>query len=405
MKKTAWLLLFNGLIFNAFCQTDSLETAILSYENKQVTLVYNGRAMLTDAFLDGDLEKVGNVLHYLETQVENEDYIALYDLEKWVLYLWTAQYHKVLPMLRHYEPERNLRLRWTNRRIEPMPDLLAEKLLEKTEAAYPTLLAQLEATSLAPAEKSFLKMFLGWILFESNSSIITADQLNEASNDHLQRFPNSDFRDFVGKFINQEVTLSKRGLGFEFFSGYGIYGGGLRENFGHHIPLGVAFDFYYKKWVFGFRDHIGIGKTDKAIDFEQVTWEKRETFNHFLIELSIAHEVLDNERWKIFPFAGVTFSNISPTEAAVKNNPALDGAELKWHPLPVAGVNFDLKLNSPYSQDPKWRDGYGILRVRAGFCPTRFDKKLPGMDGSTVYLTVGIGGVARRVVKKYVAGI
>jgi hypothetical protein len=401
MKKTSLLtfLLF-GLFQTARLQNDSLEQAILSYENKQLTLVRNGRDMLQAHILAGDIEKSSSLLHYLETQVENEDYMAFYDFEKWLLHVWTGQYHKVLPVFRNLSDS----ALWfaPRRSIPPPEDLLLDKLVESVERDSGSIFEKLDNSNLPDIEREFLKLFTSWLLCTSKTPRFEKEEaLNKASNQYLTDFPKSDFRYFVGRYINQEEVLAKRGMDFEFFSGYGGYTGSLNAYFGHHVPFGVAFDFYYKKWIFGVRDHIGIGKLDKPIVAKNTTWDKPRNFNHTILELNAAYEIYDSERLKIFPFVGITFGDISPPLAKIEKFPALENVGTGFVTAPIGGLNVDWKFGGPNSSKPMFIDGYGILRFRLGYMLTNFVKKQPNLDGNSLYFTIGFGGVVRKVVKRY----
>ena len=401
MKKLALSLLFcNCLIFSTLAQTDSLESAILSYQNSKVTLIQNGRAMLLDHFQNGDMDEVATVMHYLETEVESAEFMVFHEYEKWLLQFWTKQYYKLLLPFKNLSDSTVASLNFSP--IPPPQDGLVHHLLESTITVYEYMQDQLDESFLSPEDRDFLKLFFDWTLHLGGALFIGEEQLNTASIAFVEKYPDSDFRYFVLHEINQEKTLSRFGMGFEFFSGFGTYKGGLKDFLGHHVPFGVAFDFYWKKWIFGFRDHIGIGKLDEDFIFDDGVWESGSRFNHFLIELSGAYEIYDSPRFKIYPFAGVTFSTVSPTEKDTRNTPNLDQAGLDWRTVfPTLGLNIDLKLNSPYTDNPRWKDGYGVVRLRAGYNPTNFQKKYTGYDGNTFYLTLGIGGVARKVVRKY----
>jgi|GEM_PF-6950598 len=381
-------------------QNDSLEQSILNYENKQTSLIANGRSMLLDSLMAGRTEQVATLQHYLETQVENESYMVFYQFEKWLLDLWTAKYFKVLPLFKNLTDE-NLPFKNNYYSIPPPHDLLTEKLVEKVGADKSMLFEKLDETNLSAPDKEFLKLLTDWLLFVRGDALVTTSFLNQATNAYLTKYPQGEYAYFVGRIINQEETLAKRGMSFEFFSGYGGYSGGLKSNFGHHVPIGVAFDFFYKKWIFGFRDHIGIGKTDKDIAFKTGVWPDRSKFNHIIIELSAGHYVFDSEKLMVFPFAGVHFADISPPENDGNKKKGYDKFGTGFKTAPVAGINFDFKLNSPYSENPQLRDGYLILRLRGGFSPINFEKKLTGLDGYSYYITLGFGGVMRKVVKRY----
>ncbi|HFA49459.1 MAG TPA: hypothetical protein ENJ95_10640 [Bacteroidetes bacterium] len=355
---------------------------------------------MLESFQNRDFEKVKSVLHYLETEVEDENYLAIYNSEKWLLYLWTGKYNMLFPYFRNLSGN-NLTPAFQPFKISPPDDLLSKVLFNKTDEEYESLLSSIDATDLPPPEKEFSKILLKWQLYITGSQKVSEKELNIESNNYLNKFPDSDFFYFTAVFINQEKRLTKGGLAFEFFSGYGLYTGGLKNTFGDHVPFGVAFDYYRNKWVFSFRDHIGFGKLDQDIVQQKGTWKKGEKFNQLIIELSAGREIFDNHRFKIGPFAGVSFTGFEVPTKLSNDRPELKGVKLKYRPVTTLGFNIDIKLNSPYTDNPIWKDGYGIVRLRAGFLPSHFEKKYDGMNGNIFYFTLGLGGVARRVVRKY----
>jgi hypothetical protein len=399
MKKFLFsTLLLASLSSFVFSQNDSLETAILQYDNKQLVLIQNGRSMLLEHVMAGEVEKATALQHYLETKVENDDYLALYEYEKWLLDIWAGRYYKILTEFRNLS-DSTLAFE-SSRGIPPPNDLLAEKLVQKLASEKTAIFQQLDKSGLESADREFLKLFAEWLMYIGESPAVSVAQINEQSSKYIDAHPNSDFRYFVGNAINQEVVASKGGLDVEFFSGYGGYTGRLRSQFGHHVPFGVAFNGYYKKWVFGIRDHISLGKLDQPIDFQASTWEKGSNFNHIIFELSTGYMLVENHRLAFFPFGGIGFHDISPQENQVKNNPDLEDVHIGFIASPVIGANLDFKLKG----NPRSKvilGGYGIFRIRAGYCPTKFTKKEAGVSGSSYYLTIGFGVVAKKTGKKY----
>lgn len=398
MKKIHLITLLVALLGQVlFAQNDSLETAILNYENKHLVLIQNGRSMLMEHVMANELEKATSVQHYLETKVENEDYIVLFEFEKWLLDIWAGRHYKILTQFRNLS-DSTLTFEG-NRGVPPPHDLLADKLVQQVVAQKSTIFQKLEESGLVVQDREFLKLFTNWLIYIGESNTVSQAQINEQSSQYLVTYPHSDFKYFVGTAINQEMVTGG-GLDVEFFSGYGGYTGNLKSHFGHHIPFGVAFNAYFKKWIFGIRDHISVGKLDQPIDLAGVTWKENNNFNHIIFELSTGYMLLNNHRLSFFPFGGIGFHDISPQENQVKNNADLEGIHIGFIASPVIGANLDFKIRT----NPKQKailGGYGTFRIRTGYCPTNFTKKQAGVSGHSYYIAVGFGIVAQKTSKKY----
>lgn len=387
------LVLFLNFFSPAVAQQDSIRTEILNFPDPPGILISKGRTMLYEKLLANDTAKARQVFDYLET-FENQKVIAFYPPEKWMIWLWLGKYEKTINDIVSLESA------WfnTNQREQyqlPAVDALSKNLGAMTNAQYALINYRIESSDRPQAEKAFCKLLLQYVLGEEQAS---QQQLNKASNTFIEQYPSSPFESFIRKYIRHEVKPSNLGLGFEFFSGYGIFTGNLKENFKHNVPVGVAFDITYKKFALYLRDYIGFSKTKKEIPFSSGPWKNNAQARVFLPEASIGYIVLDNARFKLAPFAGVSSTDISPTFADKDKYPEYEDAGLRFTTTWTAGLNFDFKM--AYSQSgivAYQEDGFWMIRVRYAYNAPQFSWRYSGFNGNMHYITIGLGGFGKRL--------
>ena len=87
------------------------------------------------------------------------------------------------------------------------------------------------------------------------------DKLDVLGAAFLSKYPESKYSKFVNDRMRNIYTKSDWAIGADIFSGYGISTGNAAINFKNHVPIGVGFDIYYKKYVLYLRDYIGFDRT------------------------------------------------------------------------------------------------------------------------------------------------
>src|SRR5437868_15502808 len=96
MKKTITILTILILSnMKVFGQVDNLKNEILNYQNEKSIIIANGRKMIIDKIAAEEKQKTTELVDYLNQQ-EDKDYLAVYPVEKWLLYYWTQQYQPLL---------------------------------------------------------------------------------------------------------------------------------------------------------------------------------------------------------------------------------------------------------------------------------------------------------------------
>ena len=399
MGKRLIIVIGGCICTNLFGQTDSLRNEILRHQDSKTIIISKGRKMIFDKFLENDKKKVKEVLDYLVNHEEDEEYLAFYPAEKGLLYYWTEQYDKVINDVIHFD---SVFVAHMVRKIRPLQDLFLVKLKEKIREQKMEIISQIETSKFNETDKEFLKLNFESLLTDDQDQDITQDYLNKSADQFLLYHAKSKYEGYIRKFIRYEIKPSEWGLGFEFFSGYGVFTGNLQKNFKNNVPIGVAFDILYKNFALYLRDYIGFSRTNDSIAFPSGTWEKNAQVRVFLPEASIGYVALDNKLLKIAPFIGIASTDVSPTENDRIKIPQYKNIGLKFTATYTIGLNVDFKLAKSRIQMVAAREeSYWFLKIRYAYNKPQFDWKYNGFSGDFHYVTIGIGGFGRKAKRDY----
>jgi len=410
MKKFLFLILIISSAFNSFAQRDSLQNQILNYTDSTLQIIIKGRGLLAQKFEEGDYQKVKEIKDFLLAKVKDKNYLVLSPFEYWYILYWTQQYDELLTSMtlqdsvnnypyRSFPPFDDLRF---DKKIPPPYDLLLEKLQKQSKDSILQLDSFIDNSSLKEETKDFLKLRLQYLASLGDYKPTTRDSLNLSADKFLESYPNSSYNAFIRKHIRYEFVPSKWGFVFEFFSGYGILTGELKNTFTNPVPIGIAFDIYYKKFALFLRDYIGFSKTKTGVPYNTGVWEKDSQVRLYLPEASLGYVIVDNKIAKLTPFAGYAGTAFLPTDNDQEKNSDLKKAGLQFTNTFTAGMNVDIKLGRSKTEMVFYNEeSYWFLRLRYGYNLPQFQKRYNGYDGAMHYITVGIGGFGRAIKRKY----
>jgi hypothetical protein len=347
--------------------------------------------------------KVAELEGYLTNKLSNDDYMALYPSEQWFIMYWTKDYERLITSVKQYDSIYPL----LSRKVQPASDPLYMMLREKTLKQREFIINQIKGSLLTDQDKDFLVMHLNACLLnkgtKKGTEDLTQDSLNYQANQFFSKYPKSEMISFTRKYIRYQLVPSKWGFTFEFFTGYGIFSGDLKNHYTNNIPMGVAFDVYYKNLAFYLRDYIGFSNTKH--DFTNVNgnvvWDKNSQVRVYLPELSVGYVIKEDKHLKLAPFVGISSTDISATEYDLKDNPDLKQFELSFTTTYSVGFNVDLKLRKPRNAMATSEQSYFFLRLRYGYNFPQFANSYSGFGGNMQYITIGIGGFARRMIRDY----
>ncbi|PKD20225.1 hypothetical protein APR41_14685 [Salegentibacter salinarum] len=394
MKNRLFVLLFFLVISLISAQNkDNIENEILSYTNSQTQIISKGRLLLADSFLEGDLQKVDEVRNYLLKEVDSENYIALLPGEQWLISYWTGEFYDVIDSVNYYYTKGSTNY---EDKIFPTEDRLYYKLVEKSWNELEKLEEKILTSGLNEEEKDFLLLHLNYMISGQPLNTLTQDEINKMADLFLEKHPTGKLTDLVKSNIRFRFEASNWGFAFDFFMGYAVQNGALSSQFSNGFALGHGFDVEYKKFSLYLRNYIGFTKTLEEMEVEAVGWQKDMRLIQYLPEASIGYSVVDNNKLKLSPFAGIGGVAFSPTESDINNRPELEDSQVGFVTAYTLGANLDFKLG--------WNTGaifpnnktYWFLRCRYGYTMPQMGS-YPGYEGNIHYFNIGIGGVFRAI--------
>ena len=394
MRKLFLLTILIYSIQLTFAQSQTIENEISNSNETRSILISKGRALLLDKFLVGDTTKVREIEAYLNKQ-SNEDYLSLYIVEQWLIDYWTKNFNHIIQTSMRYD---SISASIQNK-IRPSEDYLFLKLQQKLYLQKQTIENSIKESDLPQSEKDFLVMHLFNCLITNDTKDITQDTLNVLADDFIQKYPNNEHIDIIRKYIRYKLIPSNWGYAFELFSGYGFFSGNLKNHYTNNVPMGVAFDIYYKNFVLYLRDYIGFSYTKHDFSKYGELWPENSQVRIYLPEASLGYVVHDSKHFKLAPFIGLSSTDIGPTEYDLEKVPNIKEYELEFSTTYSIGFNVDIKFGKPKMamvsndlEESNW-----FIRIRYGYNFPQFSKSYNGFDGDMQYITIGFGGFGRKL--------
>jgi len=366
--------------------------------------------MLLDKFLENDMEKVKEIKNYLIEKGEDENYIALYTAELWLILYWTNEYEELLNNVKNFNANSNENLEYHiypsyirryyssryNTRISPLPDMLYSKLHQYSKEKEDEIISQIQSSNLNMEKKRFLQLNFESMIKKSASY---QDTLNVMVESYIESFPESEYNDFIKHNIKYKYVLGNWGSALEVFFGMGLPTGGLRDMYNDDVLGGGAIDISYKKFEFVLRMFGGSLRMKKDIEYSTGVYSKDSSMTAFLPELSFGYAALENHRIKLAPFVGIGGLFIHTSSSERKKIPELKELSVSAFAFNF-GASFDIRFGKKpeYSYYPNSFDGF--LRIRYNFCLPIFSNK-SGISGQMHTITIGIGFFARDLKREY----
>lgn len=394
-KRSVLVLICYAILVNGFSQVSNRKE-----ESTKSMDISRSRTILLDKFIENN--KLATMLEVDRLMMyDNEDYIALYPIEFWLLSYWLNDYEAILSSNRLIGSEEQTIEKQTVR-IPPQRDYLAPKLIEKLTAEKDSLIGRVKSAKVTGEEKAFLLMTLESLLPSAGSEQAAQDTLNSLADQFLAQYPHSEYAEFTRKYIRVKYTASKSGMGYTFFLGKFLFGGNLSSYYTHPTLIGLSLDVINNSWIYQLNLAFGFNKTRADMPVNTVVWPKGAKAIGGYINLSAGRYIIDKRHFSLAPVAGVGIFGLDPSDNTDKH-PEYKGAGIKTNIAGSLGVLGDFKLNTKNSSSPYRQYGTSTTFIRVGyeFIASPLKNNFVDYSGAVHKVTIAIGASAKKAVRSY----
>lgn len=392
MRKIILLFFFISIVLDGF--TQNAPSAVMTKSEE----IAKSRRVLLDKFIEDD--KLGIMLEMDRLlMLDNNDYLALYPVEFWLLSFWIGDYEAILLS------DRSLKLDSLSNdkslRIPPQRDYLIPKLFEKSAEKKDTLLQHIKSSKLTGEEKAFMLMKLSYLLSESENTEgkKSREELNLLADDFLTRYPNSEYADFTRRFIRVKYEITHNGIAYSLYTGKFLFSGNLTDYYRHPTLFGLSMEAIKNNWVYQLNLSIGFSKTKTDMPANKETWPKNSKAIGGQISLSAGRYIIDTKNFAFAPLVGVGIFGLDPNSDTNKE-PDYKGAGIKTSIAGNIGFISDIKLKTKdNSNSSYYLHGTSTTSIRIGydFVATPLKNKFLDYSGTVHKVTIGIGISSRRI--------
>ncbi|MDR0518205.1 MAG: hypothetical protein LBH25_14315 [Fibromonadaceae bacterium] len=366
-------------------QSDSVGMKIFNQsKHEKSEIIAKGRSLLLEKFLNNELNEVKEIKDYLKN-IEKEYYSVFYDTEYWLILYWTNEYDELLNSVKTLKSQNDYK-RWYL-----LNSSLELKLKEKSSLNAQNILNQIQNASIGTEARDFLQLNFKAIVSGTKGAF--QDSLNILANDFLKTYPETEYKAYIKKNIIFEYIPSNWGFGSKFFSGYCILTGELNNSYTNYIPLGVAFDIYYKRFEFSMQAYFNSikSKTKKDFSYSKGVYKKDEGMQTLIDEVSLGYNIIDYDSFKISPFFGIARTTIEPTEI----NEIEELKEISINALAyTTGLNLSVRIYDPFVEAKVKTSGGVFLRLRYEYVMPNLSRKYD-ISGGMHFITIGVSVFAK----------
>ena len=385
--------LFYALLLFIFsnCFSIDLESEISNYQLSDEIYISKARQMLADEIRDRNEDKVKDIVTHLLEKYEYSHSVPLYPWERFIIALEADSLELGLKTLEDIIKPKETYINY----LYPKQDALSmesEKLLFHNYSIYVT---QIITSNLNNEQKMLFQVFLEGI---SNGTVEKIDQkkVNEKCDTFLEKYPNSDYYDFVREQLRFVIVPGNWGYGFDFSMGTAIMTEDLKNYFQNGLGIDISFYATYDSFVF--KAKLILASINAKIDFnENGSWEEGDHFNLPFYGLQLGYELFESKKFKFEPHLLCGVSEIDYTYK--------DDDKDILDPTFAYGLGFSIyyKFTDTIAVDynRRYENGSWYVYLNCDYINSNFDKEYDNYKGGTLFLNLGIGGYVRPFVRDF----
>ena len=385
-------------------QNDSIKWQIMNYPESKSDLISKARRLILDKFIEGDIVTVLSTMRYVENEIEDDDYTALWAAEKIFINFWAADYVPILGFF--HVPPQNQAVSSTKIpdkiKIEPAPDLLLYKLREQTSVKFDSIDRLISVAFLDNEAKDFLHILLEHISSSNRKGYYSASDedarlsLNDKANRFIESYPESKYASYIKAQVCEEYFPSKLGIALGLGSGYTALSGELSRLFTNPIPLIFNVDAEYMRVSLLMSFLVGFNRTNTDMTYSGGVFPKGEATRQWVGEFDLGYRIYDSKRFKIIPFVGITQMSFEATSAAKDKDEALKELSVKCHSYDF-GLSSDFKIPRCTQYMYGVESSYMAVRLKYAYRLMQFGEKYRGFTGNMHSITLGMTWFGRNI--------
>lgn len=357
--------------------------------------IKSGRLELKNAVTADDPAGAGLWIDSL-SRLENKYYTGLSWDERWLLYYWTENYGALLSEAAQMGAAERYAL---SEKVQPPADSLFELTDSMMYARRFESFQAIRHAFLTAEEKAFSILLLEYLLRINGNEEEWAEKISAFES----KYPQSGYLYFLSGVKPDILKPANKALG----AAIGLQSGSWTDQIDRSLPplYGLSLDFYYwvDKWNVQFGASFGGGRLKRDITDGLDIWPGNDPFSYSNYSLEIGYDIINAEKIRIFPSAGVGIAFLSPpTSADVPEELPVyyDSFRLLEGHL-GASLTADVKLfRDNYVNWGLPKGSYNGFRVRVGYNWLNFGDGIPALDGNLFYFTFGYNVFGYRAAKK-----
>ncbi len=349
-----------------------------------------------------NINSVITIISHLYSYFHKLNITIFQPYEKWLLSIWTKQYHLVLKDTKDFNFSSNLLNRLNNENPE---NNFYRQLCRQTFKKRNKLIYLIRKSSLSISETEFLTLLLNKLINWGKDESIDQKTINKQSKIYMKKYRNSKFTSFIKEYIYVPIIQkdkkndlaknegnpeekSKWNFGIHIGLGLGDFNSKLSDLFTSFITIRFGVDFSYRKFKFIVSANICPGINVKETFLYNGIWGKDLPLGNANFSFYFGYTLYKNESISLTPYSGLSLSTISPPEETIKET----GIDVSLGTLfgIVLGTNFEIYLGSSAS----WRNdkAYFALRLSVEYHFIQYSDEQKYFDGDLFFASIGIVG-------------
>ena len=349
--------------------------------------------MLLDEFRMDNMNAVAEIVLYFENDINDKNHVGLWPVEQVLLYYWIEEYGKIIDYAdKQLDDTPTFRNRnWNRNMVYPTDNSIYYEVVSASMKDFDFLTDKIREQNFFEDEEQFLILLLERILAEEDPAFISMDQVNKEADRFMADFPDSPMTEIVKEHISYKLGIGDWVFGIYFGGGYTIPSGKMLDYVSSKGAICASFDLFYKRSALMLSVQSGFGSAQQDIPVNNYGyWEKGSSSELTSIGLALGFSAFDNVKFRVTPFAGVSFGSTGPSGTDLDR--ALEKFSIGTSTAPMFGLNMTyrfINLNKTSNSLYPFSGSYGI-NARITYVPSILKQEGYQYAGNIWYLTIGL---------------